>query len=320
MNLIILTTAITRGQFHKKSIGKFYKLYNIFLKEFNIFHIINLDLPDKLKNKFSKNETINLFKDIIPKNVNTTLIDNDNPGFLNAYKNVVNKCVELNLKNNTLVWWFEDDWDVSFFNPFLFEIIKKFPTDKCFAFNSVRNSPLGSFRGGPIMTYKYFEKYFDIVSNNIVNNTCDPERQVSRWISGINRTNGHKKIHRNIKNDNTINIIFFYFNDCKINIKEMPNWYYSRENKYNKNLIFKYHAIKSSNLNDFEYGEVDLHNNVINFKKILFKDILIKLNNITTGINYICIKPYVFSDIGRQFNKINNLTKWSTINDGTSYV
>ena len=41
MNLIILTTAITRGEFHRKSIGKFYELYNDILKDFNIYHIIN---------------------------------------------------------------------------------------------------------------------------------------------------------------------------------------------------------------------------------------------------------------------------------------
>jgi len=318
MNLIILTTAITRGEFHRKSIGKFYELYNDILKDFNIYHIINLDLPDKLKDKFIKKETINLFNEIIPKSVNLTIIDNENPGFLTAYKNVVKKCVELKLKKNTLVWWFEDDWDVSDFNPNLFNIIRLFPIEKSFAFNSVQGSPLGSFRGGPIMTYKYFEKYFDIVTNNIANNTCDPERQVSRWISGINRTNGRKKIHRNIANDNIINIIFFYFEGCKINIKEIPSWYYSRENKYNKNLIFKYHAIKSTNLTDFEYGEVDFINNLIHFKKTNIKEIINIFNQ--KGIKYVCIKPYIFSDIGRQFNKENKLIKWSTINDNTSYI
>ena len=41
MDLIILTTAITRGQFHRKSLGKFYNLYQtIFKKDFaNIHHM-----------------------------------------------------------------------------------------------------------------------------------------------------------------------------------------------------------------------------------------------------------------------------------------
>lgn len=79
MNLVILTTAITRGTFHKRSIGKFYKLYNDLLKDFSIYHIINLDLPEKLKNEFTKKETFTLFNEIIPKNVNVSFIDNDEP-------------------------------------------------------------------------------------------------------------------------------------------------------------------------------------------------------------------------------------------------
>lgn len=227
MNLVILTTAITRGNFHKKSIGKFYKLYNNLLKDFSIYHIINLDLPEKLKNTFTKKETFTLFNEIIPKNVNVSFIDNNDPGFLNAYKNVVIKANTLNLESkNTLVWWFEDDWKVSNFNKDLFNIIKLFPTNLCYAFNSVLNSPLGSFRGGPIMTFSYFKKYFDIVSNNVVNKCCDPERQVNRWISGIKR---RKTITRNIVDDSVINIIIFYYNTSKISVDDIPNWYYSKK-------------------------------------------------------------------------------------------
>ena len=252
MNLVILTTAITRGDFHRKSIGKFYELYNNILNDFTIHHIINLDLPDKLKDTFSKEETIKLFDEIIPRNVKVTIIDNKNPGFLTAYKNVVRKANELNLVNeNSLLWWFEDDWDVCGFNKEFFNIIKLFPVKESFGFNSVMGSPMGSFRGGPIMTSLYFKKYFDIDSNDVVNNTCDPERQVSRWLSGIKRTNGSKNIHRDITNDNTVNIIFFYHEGGKINIKEIPNWYYSRTNKFNENLNFKYYAIKTHPFKNF---------------------------------------------------------------------
>ena len=209
MNLIILTTAITRGDFHKKSIGKFYELYNDVLNNYTIHHIINLDCPNKLSSTFTKKQSIDLFNEIIPKNVNTIIIHNKNPGFLIAHKNVVRKANELNIINEkTLLWWFEDDWDVSNFNKVLFNIIQLFPFSQPYAFNSVQSSPLGSFRGGPIMNALYFNKYFDIVSNNIANDTCDPERQVTRWISGINRKNGNQMIHRNIENDKNINIIF----------------------------------------------------------------------------------------------------------------
>lgn len=316
MNLVILTTAITRGNFHERSIGKFYKLYNDLLKDFSIYHIINLDLPEKLKNTFTKKETFALFNEIIPKNVNVSFIDNDEPGFLNAYKNVVIKANTLDLEcKNTLVWWFEDDWDVSNFNKDLFNIIKLFPTNLCYAFNSVINSPLGSFRGGPIMTFSYFKKYFDIVSNNVVNKFCDPERQVNRWVSGIKRRKTKK---RNIVDDVLINIIFFYHNTSKISVHEIPNWYYNKKNKFNEKLIFKYHAIKSENLIDFYYSNVDFINKRFDFKKKEINEINELLNN--KGINYIYLKPYIFSDIGRKFIKEFKLKKWVGINDGTSYI
>ena len=320
MNLVILTTAITRGNFHEKSIGKFYNLYKDHLKNYNICHIINLDLPDKLSNTFTKNQSIDVFNKIIPSHVNTIIIDNENPGFLNAYKNVVRKAIELNFNDyNTLYWWFEDDWDTEKFNKDLFTIIDLFPKKMSFGFNSVISSPLGSFRGGPIMTSTYFKKYFDVVTNDIANDTCDPERQVNRWIAGIKRKNGNKMIERNIENDKIINIIFFYHNTIKINIKEIPNWYYVRQNKYNKDLIFKYHTIKSDDLKNFYYGTVNFEANTIDFVKLEFNRILEIIGN-NKGINYICIKPYIFTDIGRHFNAEHNLKKWVTINDNTSYI
>ena len=61
-NLIILTTAITRGDYHKKSIGKFYELYNDILNNFTVHHIINLDCPKKLEVTLKKEESLELFK------------------------------------------------------------------------------------------------------------------------------------------------------------------------------------------------------------------------------------------------------------------
>jgi len=321
MNIVILTTAITRGDFHRKSLGKFYELYADILKEYTIHHIINLDCPAKLSSTFTKKQSIDLFDEIIPKSVNTIIIDNDNPGFLNAYKNVVRKANELlnqNNNNNTLLWWFEDDWDVSNYNRDLFNIIQLFPRTQPYAFNSVQSSPLGSFRGGPIMNSMYFTKYFDLVTPDLANNTCDPERQVSRWISGLERVNGNQKIHRNIENDRIINIILFYFNTDKINLGELSHSYYSRVDKYNENLVFNYHMIKSQDLDTFYYGKVDVENPVIEFMQKSLNEI----NDILTncGINYVCIKPWTFSDIGRIFNNDHSLNKWSTMGDATTYI
>ena len=87
MNLVILTTAITRGNFHEKSIGKFYSLYKDHLKNYNICHIINLDLPDKLSNTFTKNQSIDVFNKIIPSDVNTIIIDNENNIWITTMEN-----------------------------------------------------------------------------------------------------------------------------------------------------------------------------------------------------------------------------------------
>ena len=45
--LIILTASIIRGDFHKKTIGKFYEYFNEYLKQFDIYHIINIDKPEQ---------------------------------------------------------------------------------------------------------------------------------------------------------------------------------------------------------------------------------------------------------------------------------
>ena len=94
-NLIIITTAITRGDLHNKSIKKFYEViskYNTY-KQFEIFHIINIDQPEKLKNKYSLDYSEKLLNSIIPENINKTIIinkdNNYNPSFGKAYNSVV---------------------------------------------------------------------------------------------------------------------------------------------------------------------------------------------------------------------------------------
>ena len=85
--LILLTTAITRGNLHKQSIGLLYdKLYNYF-SEYELIHIINIDCPLKLREKFNVNETKILLESIIPKNVKKifSIKDDKTPSFAKAY-------------------------------------------------------------------------------------------------------------------------------------------------------------------------------------------------------------------------------------------
>ena len=111
--LIILTPSIIRGDFHIKSIGKFYEFFYQYLKNlYEIYHIINIDEPENLKKHFNKYETIGIYNKIIPSQINKILITEPNPGFLQAWKKIVLKIEQLNLINDSyLYYWLEDDWE-----------------------------------------------------------------------------------------------------------------------------------------------------------------------------------------------------------------
>jgi len=51
--LIICTTALIRGDLQRQSMGKFYKEFNQYLQNYEIYHIINIDQPNNLKKYFS---------------------------------------------------------------------------------------------------------------------------------------------------------------------------------------------------------------------------------------------------------------------------
>lgn len=67
--LIFLTTAITRGIWHCVSIGNFYKKTLSYFENYELFHIINIDSPKKLRDKFTIEETKELLKKVIPEKV-----------------------------------------------------------------------------------------------------------------------------------------------------------------------------------------------------------------------------------------------------------
>ena len=313
--LIILTTAIIRGNYHTKSIGKFYSDYSEIIKKYEVHHIINIDSPINLIKHFTIYETINIFNNIIPKYVKKEFIINNQIGFLNAYKNLMKKINELELNsNNNIYWWLEDDWsnknNFDFFK--LSEIIFKFNNS---AMTLAENSSLGSFRAGPIMNGSYFSNFFNLVNLNIANNTCDPEKQVRRWLSGKNRKNGNISINRRINNNNNkIQIILLVTHNNDINLKNLNYWNYPGD-LFNKIINFEFHILKLNNKS--------MYHSLININKN-FK--LKKINNYHLKklfdndlIKYYHLTPYIFYDIGRQFNEKFKLSKWLNIEDNTSY-
>lgn len=314
--IIILTTAIIRGNYHNNSIKKFYDFYNGYLKNYEIHHIINIDQPTDLIKKFTIYETINLFNKIIPKNIKKEYIINRKSGFLQAYQNLMNKLEEMNLiSENYYYWWFEDDWENKInYNIFKFsEIILNFQNS---AVNFSEKSSLGSFRAGPLMSGSYFLNFFNIVRLKKSNNTCDPEKQVRRWLSGKNRKNGNINIHRLIDNsNNNIDIILLITNNHKINFKDFNYWNYPGE-LFNKKLNFNFHIIKIIN-KQIMYSKIDINKKIYELKNINNKILSNIFNN--NNLKYCHLIPYVFYDIGRAFNDKYSLKKWLNIDDNTSY-
>jgi hypothetical protein len=316
--LIILTPSIIRGDFHIRSIGKFYDFFFKYLKsKYEIHHIINIDEPVNLKKYFNKYETIGVYNKIIPEDVNKIYITEPNPGFLQAWKKIVLKIEELSLVNDSyLYYWLEDDWEpkVSYDITKFFDFLH-FPNT---AYTVTDRTPLGSFRGGPFMTGSYFSNIFNICK--YMNGTCDPERQMQRWLRGGYQKNGNSSIHRlNISNPNISTEIIHIIMVCdekNIGIGDLNQHHYKAG--FDKSIGFKYHLITyDSEMKNFKYSFVNDSNN---FELV---DIdCNKLNNIFANnyIKYFILKPSIQFDIGRDFNKEFGLQKWMKIEDNTGYA
>ena len=305
-NLYIFTTAIPRGNLHKESIGLFYEYFYNYIVNFKINHLINLDNPEKIKPLFSKNDTIQLFNELINENINKIIIETDNPSFCGAYKNLLKMHSDnkSSIKNN-IYWWLEDDW----------EPILNYNFTKLFKFLTLPNSAItltdkaycGSFRGGPIMSQDYFEKYFDIHKG--IDITKDPEFQVRSNIKS-------KKFTNNI-HFSTIYLLEF-LKDYFLFTEENSNIYKKSWKKLNiKNTKLKFSIILLENLNDeyiyyYEYNTFNLNSDKIKnlknkIKKISFKEFKNLCNS--NSLNYFHTVPHIFKDIGRTFSESNNLIK-----------
>lgn len=313
--LVILTASIIRGDFHQKTIGKFYEFFYEYLKEYDIYHIINIDEPKNLKLFFNKYETMHVYNEIIPEKVNTIFINEPNPGFLQAYKKLVSKVEELNLINNDyLYYWLEDDWEPkSNYNIEKFFTLFKYQNT---SYTCTNSSPLGSFRGGPFMTGSYFKNIFNI--RQYMNDTCDPEKQMQRWIRGGNNKNGNSFIHRlSITNQNIDNKQIHLIMVChisKIETTDLCNWIY-KSPPYDSSICFQFHLITYNEHFELQYSIVKADK--YDLKSITQTELDSIFNNVS--IKHFVIKPVIMTDRGRQFNEQYDLKKWAKITDGTSY-
>ena len=328
--IIICTTAIIRGDYQQESIGLFYDRFNKYLDGFEVIHIINIDKPNQLLNYFLISQTIELFNKIIPLNITKIIIENNQPSFLSAFKNIMHKIEELNFDTQeNIFWWFEDDWKPKQ-NYNIFQFHELFSITNT-AVSFTEKADLGSFKAGPIMSGSYFDNFFNIEKIGVMNQTCDPERQVNRWLSGIKRTNGKQMIERVLGGNNTIQIVFLFLGNEKIILKKLPFAYYTNKLKFNKSIKFEFHIVKSdldfiniqhSLINPLSYKYKLTKILKLNYKykltKILKTELLQLFDN--ENIKYFIIKPDVFEDIGRIFNEKYGLKKWEKIQDNATYL
>ena len=316
--LVIGTTAIIRGDNHRASIGEFYRNYSEISEYFDVHHIISIDQPPKLMEHFCLQETLDLFEEIIPDFVNKHYLISNTPGFLRAYKDIMQKTKELNLINdNDIFWWFEDDWKVNRKLDF-FKISQSFLVNNS-AFIFSEGAHLGSFRAGPLMSATFLRNYFNLEALKVLNSTCDPEKQYSRWLSGIQRTNGNQIIERKLASNESIQIVFLNIGKSQIKSQAIPMNYYLSSGKFNPAIHFSFHIIQTNEmLNQFEYGIVQPETRKIKLMSIHLPDLIEIFNN--DSITYFSLVPSIFEDTGRVFNEKYGLKKWATINDLTTYI
>jgi hypothetical protein len=302
-SLILLTTAIPRGNLHKKTIHLFYDCFIKYLDRYKIYHIINIDYPDKIKPLFSRDETIELFEQISYPNLTKYYILPDHANFCKAYCNVIAKIYEENIINEeSILWWLEDDWTIT--RDYNFVPLFRFLDIKNTGLSFTNNAPLCSFRGGPAMNYSFFTNYFDIHKSIPIQD--DPEYKVG------------KRIRNRIDYDNEIGIFCIYllelFGD-NIDIKQYL-YYYKR--KFNKNIKLRYFIGFMEHIGDdsiylYEYENQDFLSSISrkNIKEISKKLTIeeFRIYSEKNSMNYINFFPDIFVDVGRKFASENNLVK-----------
>jgi hypothetical protein len=300
--IIFGTASIIRGDFHKFTIGKFYKIYNELLKNFEVIHIINIDQPENLKNYFTVYETVYEFNKIIPDFVNKIYITPNIPSFACAFKNIINKADEL-IDEDSLFWWLEDDWEPKNNYNFI-EIIKDYwkLQNCCFTFST--NAPFGSFRGGPLINYSYFKNYFS--SNKKITDTCDPEKEMSQYMRNLNievqvigilKDRNLFNLHLYFYKRKQINHEVFIINDGKIFEYKNNTFTEVSYDCISNNSKIKYFAISPHLFNDENFG-----------RKFLDKYLLNKW--ITKEHNSTYINPsFLNSFLGNYYNLKTNIIR-----------
>jgi hypothetical protein len=346
--LYILTTAITRNTTHIKSLGVFYKSQSISLLSelYDIIHIIHVDFPLELRETglFSLERTKHILSHIVPLYVELIIVDGPNefPSFGNAYGVLLSTVNKYNLKEERgdIIWWMEDDWEpiINYnyanviYNLFNSPDMYLYPT----AISLTNNSPLCSFRGGPIMNIIFFKRFFDIFKqkhnlgidkeelNTIHNNMFNPEEKVSRNIRmnrSVSEYNGH--IY-------SICIYILSETNYPYTLRDHHPWYYKKKyksiTKFKHPYGIRYISAFMDEPDSMNIRHTSVFEDAYDIQPINnINDIqLLKVSSIqqfhteiicSSAIKYITVLPYIFVDIGREFNKQHSVISFSSKND-----
>lgn len=281
--IIIATTAICRIDIHNQSFPSYLKFLDNIKDEYEIIWFINVDCPDYCNDNFI-DTIINLKK--ILKDYNIKIINNDNPDFLKAVRNLL-ELVKPEITNNSCLLWLEDDWiannkfDLKFmidklllpysyinlvFNnlgslpPFLMgNELTKIYVDK-FNLNKRQNNPENISRGilrsiaqeNGIVYYSMFNKDYvnELKNNHDLNDNINYDK--------LCYEENYLKIDNNcILVENSEGLFFFNSNPKFVNIN-VHNIQQYRNNNSTNNIIF------------IRFGYADMHSS---YNYSFFKDI-----------------------------------------------
>lgn len=338
--LYLVTSAITRENMHNDSIGEFYRL---FLDELvgavdSIVHIINIDHPKLLREnpKFDVESTKKILRLCIPSEVDVVFIVSptvstlDSPTFGMAYMKLMVQLPQITVRD--VVWWLEDDWaPISSVLPakLMIRMFDSFGKNSTALAQSITDTaPLCSFRGGPIMSADFFNRFF-----NLADSTCTMESLcTSNWVT----FNPEEKVNRLIRFNRRLPVYSENIYLVCLHVLDQTTYPYTHGTFYNYYYNKKFRTTKFADGKGFRYVNAFIHStdsmvvyhtntdcdNALNISPIYtLEDItsLAKAPSMDAFANllapstlvYLSLFPTFLKDIGRSFNLANNVASFA---------
>lgn len=237
-HIIICTTAINRSNLHKSNIPEWYEYFNAVDKKiFNLKWLINIDYIEKLKEPIetTKNNFQSMIKDIPIQFVKKDEIKDGN--FLNACKRIC-RYVKININSNkindedVIIVWLEDDWKLKPENIPFEQIINTYLSNMTYInLSYIRNNYIHALAPS-IISYSLWKKiHLEALEQQKIN--TDPESCIGTYYTK------HFGRYEDINNITVINKYKNYDKDFIERFSNLPNKFYTYDEKSKKNIISK---------------------------------------------------------------------------------